>query len=272
MRNVTSIKDPGYALLAKIARQGSQGADSIMLDNVPLLESAVNAGLEILGVMWDERFIGEEYCRSVSSVLESRGVDVMYGTHHLIRRFELSQAQPQVVFAVKVSETPLETPEAMRKCGTRYIALLDVKDPMNVGTILRHAEAFGYRVILAGETGPGISRHVFRSSTGSALRKPIYRFSGDGMAFLQMAEQAGYQVITTSAHASVSITGLKWSRNHIIMVGNESRGLPLDVRHSCPCDVYIPMMSGGVHSINVAAASSISMYTGMLASGDIADE
>lgn len=265
MRTITSIKDPGFSALARMAKQGTSNADSIVLDNIPLLESAVNAGVEILGVMWDERYANMEYAASVNNLLESRGVDVMCGTHHLIRRLEISQAQPQVVFAIRICEEIIDPNTRLSSLGSRFITLLDVKDPMNVGTIMRHAEAFGYRVILAGETVSGISRHVFRSSTGSAIRKPIFRFRGDGQAFSEYCSQQEYQMITTSAHADTAITKLDWNNHHIIMVGNESHGLPVELRHSSKYDVYIPMMPGGVHSINVAAASSISMYSGMLA-------
>lgn len=268
MRTVTSIKDPGFSLLSKVAKQGTNNANSIVLDNMPLLESAVNAGADILAVMWDERFVDRDYAVSLTNMLESRGVDVMCGTHHLIRRLEISQAQPQVVFAIKAEERIVDETTSLMSLGSRFICLLDVMDPMNVGTIMRHAEAFGYRVILAGEAVSGISRHVFRSSTGSAIRKPIYRFKGDGEAFKSLSNSQNFQLITTSAHADVPINRLNWQNNHIIMVGNESRGLPIELRKSSLYDVYIPMMPGGVHSINVAAASSISMYSGMLSVGE----
>lgn len=268
MRIVTSIKDPGFSALSKMAKQGTNNADSIVLDNMPLLESAVNAGVEILEVMWDERFADRDYAVSISNMLESRGVDVMCGTHHLIRRLEISQAQPQVVFAIKAREIVIDPSVELNTLGSRFIVLLDVMDPMNVGTIMRHAEAFGYRVILAGEAVSGISRHVFRSSTGSAIRKPIYRFRGDGAMMADYIDSQGYQMITTSAHADTPISRFAFQKNHVIFVGNESRGLPIELRKNCHNDVYIPMMPGGVHSINVAAASSISMYSGMLACGE----
>lgn len=268
MRTVTSIKDPGFSALSKMAKQGTNNADSIVLDNMPLLESAVNAGVEILGVMWDERYVDKDYAISITNLLESRGVDVMCGTHHLIRRLEISQAQPQVVFAIKAKEMVIDSNTDLRSLGSRFLVMLDVMDPMNVGTIMRHAEAFGYRVILAGEAVSGISRHVFRSSTGSAIRKPIYRFRGDGAMLADFISAQDFQMITTSAHADSPISRFEFKKNHVIFVGNESRGLPIELRKACKDDVYIPMMPGGVHSINVAAASSISMYSGMLACGE----
>lgn len=265
MRTVTSIKDEGFLKLNTCAKQATTGAESIVLDSVPLLEAAVGSGADILAVMWDERFVNEDYAVSLNAILEQRNIDVMCGTHHQIRRLEVSQGTPACVFAIKQREILISPSDRLSDIYEKFIVLLDVMDPMNVGTISRHAEAFGYRVIAAGTTVPTVSRQVIRSSTGSALRKPYYRWTGSAEELKTYLEENGYQMITTSAHATQPVTELKWSQYNCIIVGNESRGIPVELRHEAKYDVTIPMMPGGVHSINVATASSIMMYTGMLA-------
>jgi TrmH family RNA methyltransferase len=134
---------------------------------------------------------------------------------------------------------------------------------MNIGVLLRHAEAFGYTVVACEGTPPLNARQVIRSSTGSGLRKPFYRAVMPVGDLVRDLRALGVLTISTSAHAATSVTDIPWRSPHIILVGNETHGLDPEVRQAAEIDAVIPMVPGGAHSINVAVASSIMMFEGM---------
>lgn len=146
---------------------------------------------------------------------------------------------------------PLSTSEVV-------IVLDDVRDPGNVGTIVRTAAGFGFhRFAWIGEPGDLWTRKAVAASRGACFAASLERFetSGDLLAALE-----GYTVVTTSPHASTPQGCIAPLTGPLaILFGNEKRGVRAELVGRADLLVQIPM-SEEMESLNVGVAAGISLY------------
>lgn len=134
--------------------------------------------------------------------------------------------------------------------GTRPVtlALWQVGDPGNVGTLLRAADAFGAGVALsegcADPTGP----KAVRASMGSLFRVPLSGFD----------EPEGRRVALVPK-GGIPLPELDCQGDVVLVLGAERKGLPADVLQRCDARASIPQPGGG-ESLNVAMAGAIALY------------
>jgi TrmH family RNA methyltransferase len=134
--------------------------------------------------------------------------------------------------------------------GTRPVtlALWQVGDPGNVGTLLRAADAFGAGVALsegcADPTGP----KAVRASMGSLFRVPLSAFDEAEGKRVALVPSGGAPLPAFAADGDV-----------VLMLGAEREGLPGEILDRCEERVSIPQ-TGGAESLNVALAGAIALY------------
>ena len=136
------------------------------------------------------------------------------------------------------------------------LVLVDVRDPGNLGTIIRAADASGAAgVICSVGTVDPWSPKVVRSSAGSVLRVPI--LSGlPGPAVIDILQGAGVATIGTTLDAATGYDELRLDGAVALVLGNEAHGLDPAVAASLDRLVTIPMV-GRAESLNVAMAAAI---------------
>lgn len=142
----------------------------------------------------------------------------------------------------------------------RFIALENLQDPSNLGTILRTAEALGLSgCILAGSCCDPFSPKVIRGSMGAVFRLPLYQAgSGAGMARELVAKGMPVYAAVPDA-AAVPVTGCGFGPGSVLLVGNEGNGLMEETVRACSRTVTIPML-GRAESLNAAMAAGILMW------------
>lgn len=128
------------------------------------------------------------------------------------------------------------------------LALWQVGDPGNVGTLLRAADAFDAGVALsegcADPTGP----KALRASMGSLFRVPLSGF----------AEAPGKRVALVPGEG-IPLPELQLDGEVVLVLGAEREGLPAEVLERCDELASIPQ-PGGAESLNVAMAGAIALY------------
>lgn len=130
---------------------------------------------------------------------------------------------------------------------------------VNLGTLLRTCDAVG--ACLAVPRLPWVPEALAR---GNTLRKPTcVHWTGDQLTWLaaQQAREDTTIVGAELADEAVRLTNLPAARNRTVLVlGNESDGIPLDAVHLLDVAVEIPMI-GTDASLNVAVAASLVLYS-----------
>ena len=148
------------------------------------------------------------------------------------------------------------------------VALAELADPGNAGTVLRTADACGAGAVVfgAGSADPYGGKAV-RSSAGSLFHVDVVR--GAPLAELLPAlRDAGVTVLAADGggEASLDALGDALAGPVLWLFGNEARGVPADLAALADARVRIPMR-GRAESLNLAAAAAICLYATQLAQG-----
>ncbi|MCH5351167.1 MAG: RNA methyltransferase [Clostridiales bacterium] len=134
----------------------------------------------------------------------------------------------------------------------RIIYLDRVRDPGNVGTILRTACAAGYGAVLS-NCADILSPKVTRSSMSAILKCKIGLDIGIGEL-----SSRGYEVISSDMGGENVFTSDKPSGKYCVVIGNEADGIDREIIKSSDRVLSIPQE--GIESLNAAVAAAIMMY------------
>ena len=138
-----------------------------------------------------------------------------------------------------------------------WVALEDMRDPGNLGTIIRTADAAGASgVILAGQSCDPFSPDCVRATMGSVFGVPLVRM--DQKAFLDFCR--GWPGESVGTHLKATETYRRpYKSPTLLIMGSEGRGLSPELSEACSTLVRIPM-KGGAESLNVAIATGLMLF------------
>ncbi len=142
----------------------------------------------------------------------------------------------------------------------RAIILYSVRDPGNLGAIIRSSVAFGVdHVIVSGDTVDVYNPKTVRSAMGSLFRVRITRVR-DMASFIFSARSLGRAVFAAELTDGARPLGeVKLSSRDLVMIGNEGHGIPKEISDLCNGSVYIPI-SKKTESLNAAVAAALFMW------------
>ena len=160
---------------------------------------------------------------------------------------------PQGVFCI--CRLPLD--ELKPEPQGYYAALENIQDPGNLGTMIRTAEAFGFRgILLSDGCCDPYSPKVLRSSMGGVFRLPLY-IGGSLAEQLPILEKQGFHsfacVVDTAATA---VQKTVFPDGSVCVIGNEGNGLTAATVEACSDRITIPM-AGRAESLNASMAAGI---------------
>ena len=165
---------------------------------------------------------------------------------------------PQMVSAVFEQRlTPLSG--FRPKPGETYVALDRVRDPGNLGTVIRTADAAGASgIVLVGDTTDPFSLETVRATMGSLFAVPIARASVS--EFLDWKKKAGARVVATHLAGAVDYRTIDYkTRPVVLLMGNEQSGLPDELAREADALARIPQQ-GRADSLNLAVATAVMLF------------
>lgn len=138
------------------------------------------------------------------------------------------------------------------------VALEGVKDPGNLGTIMRAVDAVGASgVVLVGATCDPFSVEAVRATMGSLFAVPLYRANDDD--FEKLCKSWPGLVVGTALQASVDYRDIKYPAPVLLVMGAEQAGLTERARRNCKSLVRLPM-KGRADSLNLAVSTGVMLY------------
>jgi RNA methyltransferase, TrmH family len=139
-----------------------------------------------------------------------------------------------------------------------WLALEEIRDPGNLGTIIRTADAAGVSgIILVGDCCDPYASECVRASTGSIFAVPLVRMPPP--QFVDFLRGWPGESVGTSMDAKAHYKRA-YELPTLFVMGSESRGLTRAVADACSVLVSIPMREG-VESLNVATAAALMLYS-----------
>lgn len=244
MLTITSRENPQIkqicGLMSAAKRRRKEGL--FVCEGFTLLEEALRRGLQPKAV----------YCLdSQAHRLPALDCPCALVSQSVLEKISDVPAPQGVVFT-------LALPEAGKTLsGSRFLALDSLRDPGNMGTILRTADAFGLDgVILLGDCVDVYSPKVVRAAMGSLFSTRLY-----AMTAAQLKEQLDGLGIplyaATLASDSRPVTQLDLKRSCVI-IGNEAHGVSSETVACCTGSVIVPIQSA--ESLNAGVAAGILMW------------
>jgi TrmH family RNA methyltransferase len=140
-----------------------------------------------------------------------------------------------------------------------WVALDRVRDPGNLGTIVRTADAAGCAgVALVGASCDPFGLETVRATMGSIFHVPIARTTADGL--ISQTRRHGARLVGT--HLTAATTDYRVADYRpplVLLMGNEQQGLTPELAAACDALVRIPM-HGRADSLNLAVSTGLMIY------------
>ena len=173
---------------------------------------------------------------------------------------------PQGVIAV-VKMPEYERGEIFQRKVCRLLCLESVRDPGNIGTMIRTAEAAGIdAVVMSADCADIYQPKVVRSTMGSIFRVPCLSGKPAFPDELDELKALGFTLYAAHLKGSVDYREPAYGPKTALLIGNEANGLSEEVTERADVRIRIPMR-GEVESLNAAVSAAILMYESVRENG-----
>ena len=258
VKEVTSLANPIVkdikALMNKKAREET---GSFIAEGLKLIIDALELGWMIRTLIYSKAAKGKPLVEKVAAKTVASGGLVLEVSEKVMASI-VRRDNPQMVAGVFEQRwRPLA--DVKPKKGETYVALDRVRDPGNLGTIIRTADAVGASgVILVGDCTDPFAVETVRATMGSVFAMPVSRATVD--EFIAWRKGAGVNVVATHLAGSVDYRTVDYAQKPVVvLMGNEQSGLPEELATKADTRVRIPQ-EGRADSLNLAIATAVMLY------------
>ena len=185
------------------------------------------------------------------------GADVLDVTPAVLGKLA-AKDNPQTVMGVFEQRWAAPPQPRALAADDLWLALEEVRDPGNLGTIMRTVDAVGAKgVILVGACCDPYARDAVRATMGSIFAVPVVRT--ERPEFLALAAAWPGDVVGTHLDAAEDFRHAQPKGPTLLVMGSEGPGMSDELRTACTRLVRIPM-AGGLDSLNLAVATALTLY------------
>jgi TrmH family RNA methyltransferase len=257
IRSVTS-RDNSLLRLARAVREGKD-TEYIFVEGLRLCEEALRSALEIEAVIVSEELMRKERAAAAVDELDQAAKRSAAVSEKLLESISYTKTPQGIVLLAKRPDSSEKRLAQAIETDPLLVVLHQINNPVNVGAILRTAEAAGAGgAITTRNTSDPFSPKSLRGAMGSAFRLPIWT----GPTYEKMIEWCRKRKIETvcaDAEAPLTHTAYNWTQATALVLGPESTGLTDAETKSASQVVSIPM-HGAVESLNVSVAAGILLF------------
>lgn len=259
-RVVSSLtNDTVKAVRSLHLRKAREESGRFLAEGLKIVADAVELGFAPKIVMHTGEMASHPVLQRVLAAARPAGGQAIEVTREVLEKVS-RRDNPQTVVAVfdqRFAALEALQPET---AGT-WVALEAVRDPGNLGAVIRTADAAGCGgVILIGECVDPFSVECVRATMGSIFALPIVRASRE--EFLRWRAGWAGAVVGTRLQATTDHRLADYRRPTLLLMGNEQAGLTPELAAACDVNVKIPMR-GRADSLNLAVATGIMIYAAL---------
>ena len=250
-------------------RKAREASKSFRFDGVKLLQEALKNGLEIETVLFKE----SAKDAILNTLSKSLGKDFLVSVGRAVTLSDevfdkiSEEKSPEGVICVakyidKIQKivTIYNSEDFSAMQNERIVLLESVRDPANIGAIIRSAAALGVdRLILSADCADIYHPRAVRASMGTLFNQPIDRVERLPSVIAGL-RRSGRRVFAAALDEEAYRLGsFAYQTGDCVVIGNEGHGLSLETMEVCDQRVFIPM-SGRAESLNAAVAASVLMW------------
>jgi 23S rRNA (guanosine2251-2'-O)-methyltransferase len=256
------VKAPSGSNSSSVRR--SSGTSEMVGGRNPVVE-ALRAGVPAKALYVAHRIESDDRIREALKLAADRGLPLMEAAKIDLDRMTNNGVHQGLVLQVPAYRYahPDDLLVAAAKTGrpALIVALDGVTDPRNLGAVVRSAAAFGgHGVIVPERRAAGMTASAWKVSAGAAARVPVARATNLNRTLLEL-KKAGCFIVGLDAGGDVSLPDLNVATDPVVLVaGSEGKGLSRLVRENCDVIASIPMIGGGIESLNAGVAAGVALY------------
>lgn len=257
IESITSASNPLIKRLRGLERKKARQETGLFLaEGTRLVAQGLANGWTLDTLVISKGAADRAFTRDMVETARAAGARVVSVPEKLASRIARKD-NPQAVIGA-FAQRPRRLDDLSRPGADLWIALHEVRDPGNLGTILRTADCAGIGgIILTGQCCDPYSVEAVRASMGSVFDMP---FAEAGFAALDDWRRGrGARLVAASMNGTVRHDDDIYAPRAVILMGNEQSGLPAELEAACDTLARIPMR-GGADSLNLAQATAIMTY------------
>ena len=243
IKHIKKLKDKKYR----------DESNEYIIEGVKLIEEAVKENAKIKKIIVCEDTT-KTYEIPTNIMLEIAKYECIYVTEKIFASIT-QVTNPQGIMAIIEKNTENQEIDFTQDI---IVALDDVQDPGNLGTILRTVDSIGLnQIIVSKGTADAFNPKVVRSTMGAIFRVKIIEVENLAQAIKEMRKHH-FKLMVTSLQTENSIYDIDFNKK-IIVIGNEANGVSKEIQDMADEKAKIPML-GRTESLNASVAAGIVMY------------
>lgn len=258
VKQITSHANPIVKEIKGLIAQRKHRAQSglFVAEGLKLATDALEAG-------WDIRYLalGPEarenpIAQQAAATAKARGALILEVNTAILSAMTRKDNPQMVVGVYEQKTTSLSNIDP--STASTWVALDRVRDPGNLGTVIRTIDAVGASgVILVGDCTDPFAVETVRATMGSLFHVPIVKTGKD--AFLDFAKTWPGPVVGTHLEGSIDYRTADYAEPVLLLMGNEQQGLDASMTEVCKTLIRIPQV-GQADSLNLAVATGVTLY------------
>ena len=224
-----------------------------IIEGAKIVEEAIIEKAKIKQIIISEDAINSELIQKHLKE-ELQKIDYIQVTPNIFKLIS-GVEKPQGVLAIIEKDKQREKIDISQEI---ILALDDLQDPGNLGTIIRTADSVGLNQILISKgTVDPHSPKVIRSTMGAIFRVKIIECE-NLKEILEKLKKNNFKIMVTDLNTNKSIYDIKLQKN-VIVIGNEANGVSEEIKNLADTKAIIPMF-GKTESLNASVATGVILY------------
>ena len=248
---ITSLKNPRVLAWKSLKEpKGRKAHEAFLVEGRRMVEEALHSSFPVLALLLREDSLHEgENALAAATLKEVPPVFRL--PEHVFDAISDTRTPQGIAAVLGMRLRPLS--------GKHFLALDGLRDPGNVGTILRTADAAGFDgVILSPDCADVFAPKVLRATMGSIFRVGL-SFPGSLTKQLEQLKEEGFSILSSQLDGEPFYSRQGVKEKLVLVIGNEGNGISDPVRALATHRLRLPMR-GGAESLNAAIAAGIMMY------------
>ena len=262
---IQSRSNPKTVLLAGLSeKKNRESAGLFLAEGVKLtLEALRWAEVETVIVSQSAAEQPDSRADEAAGRARERGIPVLVFADAAFEKITTEKAPQGLIAVVRMPRTPAAAGAFTEwQRGRRLLMLDELRDPGNLGTILRSAEAMGVTGVILSGCADVYSQKTVRAAMGTLFRMPLWITGGaeEGAECVRLLKSQGRRVLAVAlGEHTLTLGEYEPEAADCPVIGNEGHGISEPVLRECTACVRIPM-AGETESLNAAAAAAVILW------------
>lgn len=257
IKTITGFSNPTVKYLRSLREKKHRKREGVFLaEGLRLLTEALDAGSVPQTLIMAEKRDDHALLAPLTDATVQAGGEIILTSPDILSKIS-GKDNPQSVLGVFADRgSPLVTLD--RSASDIWLVGQAIRDPGNLGTILRTGDAVGAGgLILIDQCVDPFSVEAVRASMGAVFTQAIVM--AEWSEFLPWLRQGPGQLVATSLQTDMDYQAVKYTAPTFLLIGNEAQGLPAAYEEQCDVRVKMPML-GKADSLNAAIAAAVMAY------------